>query len=275
MMRITENTETVAAMSNELMASGNWTGLAYFVVTGNGDRDHNEDFFGHAVDADTLTFIVSDGVGGQAGGAAASRLVVNMVRSQAHSLDRDEMLHSYEAIEREMKHRQEGCREYEKMGATIAELRIDLVRQMALWGHFGDTRIYWFRNDEILSVTSDHSVVKSLVAAGLISEQDAINHSKKNVLLGAFGMGADILPEVTEKPVYLAEGDAFLLCTDGLWNYVSDDKFVEALRQSRDVASWVKSLESQLRQAPFDNKDNYTILGVWITSAYDRTIRLR
>jgi serine/threonine protein phosphatase PrpC len=275
MMLITGNMETTPTMNDDPMASGNWTGLVYFVVTGNGDRDHNEDFFGHAVNGDTLTFVVSDGVGGQAGGSAASRLVVDLVRNQALSFDREEMLRGYDAIEQEIRRRQESSREYEKMGATVAELRIDVVRQMALWGHFGDSRVYWFRNKEILSVTNDHSVVKSLVTAGLISELDATNHSKKNILLGAFGITADIAPEVSETPAYLAEGDAFLLCTDGLWNYVPDDQIVKILSQSGDVASWVKALESRVRQAPFSNKDNYTILGVWITSAYDRTIRRR
>ena len=275
MMLTIRNMETTPPMSDEPMVSGDWTGLVYFAVTGKGDRECNEDFFGHAVDADTLTFVVSDGVGGQAGGAAASRLVVDMVRGQAHALDRDEMLRSYETIEGEIRRRQERCPEHKKMGATVAELRIDFVRQLALWGHFGDSRIYWFRNQEILSVTSDHSVVKSLAAAGLISERDAASHAKKNVLLGAFGVATDIAPEVSEKPVYLAEGDAFLLCTDGLWSYVPDAQIVETLKQSRDVASWVKALEAQVRQAPFENKDNYTILGVWITSAYDRTIPLK
>jgi serine/threonine protein phosphatase PrpC len=252
----------------------NWMGISYFAVTGEGGRPYNEDFYGHAAYADTLTFVVSDGIGGHAGGAAAARLVVEMVRTKAHSLDRDEMLRCYEGIEQEICHRQQQDPHCQKMGATIAELRIDPARQMARWGHFGDSRVYWFRDHEIMAVTHDHSVVRSLVAAGLISEQEALTHSKKNILLGAFGVTSDISPEVLEKPVYIADGDAFLLCTDGLWNYLSDDEIKEELNKSSSVEDWVKALEVKIGQVVFDNKDNYTIIGIWITPSSNRTVHM-
>jgi len=160
------------------------------------------------------------------------------------------------------------------MGATIAELRVDPVRQIAIWGHFGDSRVYWIRNNEILSVTQDHSVVKSLVAAGLISERDALTHPKKNILLGAFGVAGDVEPEVLKTPVYLADGDAFLLCTDGVWNCVSDHDILELLRTSLNVEEWVRKLESRVKESPLPDKDNYTAIGVWITPSADRTVQM-
>jgi serine/threonine protein phosphatase PrpC len=259
---------------NDVSTTENWMGISYFAVTGEGGRIHNEDFYGHAAHADTLTFVVSDGIGGHIGGSTASRLVVEMVRQEAHSLDRDEMLRCYRDIEQEMRQCQQQEPQHGKMGATVAELRVNLAKQMARWGHFGDSRVYWFRDREIMAVTHDHSVVRSLVDAGLISEQEASVHSKKNILLGAFGVSSDILPEVLEKPVYLAEGDAFLLCTDGLWNYVSNDEIKETLTQSSSVENWVKALEINVRQVASDNKDNYTIIGIWITPSYSRTIHM-
>ena len=270
----TENTTIWQTTNNEMSAAEGLVDVSYFAVTGEGDRDYNEDFYGHAVSDEMLTFVVSDGVGGQAGGLAASRLVVEMVRQEAHSFDRDEMLRCYEAIKQAMRHCQDQSPDHKKMGATVAELRIDPVRNMALWGHFGDSRVYWFRNNEIMAVTGDHSAVQSLVTAGLISERDASNHSRKNILLGAFGVASDISPAVLEKPVYLADGDAFLLCTDGLWNYLPDDQMVKLLKQSSNVADWVKTLEAHVKQVPCDSKDNYTILGVWITPSHERTIRM-
>jgi serine/threonine protein phosphatase PrpC len=247
-------------------------GVSYHAVTGVGGKVHNEDFHGHAAHDGTLTFVVSDGIGGQAGGSAASRLVVEMIRKEAHSLDRDEMLRCYENIERDLRQRQQQDPQYKKMGATVAELRIDAVKQLARWGHFGDSRVYWFRNNEIVAITNDHSVVRSLVAAGLISQHDALTHPKKNILLGAFGVVAEISPEVLEKPVYLADGDAFLLCTDGLWNYVPDKNIEETLKQSSSVEDWIKALEAQLQAVAFDDKDNYTMVGVWIAQSFDRTV---
>jgi len=249
-------------------------GISYFAITGDGERDCNEDCHGHACHGNTVTFAVSDGIGGQTGGAIASQMVLQMVRQHAQSMDRNDMLQNYQAIEREIRLRQQQHPEYRKMGATVAELRIDPVRQMAIWGHFGDSRIYWIRNGEIMAMTSDHSVVKSLAAAGLISEHEALLHAKKNVLLGAFGMAGDVEPEVLATPVYLADGDAFLLCTDGLWNCIPDRDILALRQASSTVEEWVRQLELQVKSSTLSDKDNYTALGVWVTaSSHDRTVR--
>ena len=248
--------------------------ISYFAITGKGGRAHNEDNYGHSSHKNTVTFIVSDGVGGQAGGSMASEIVVEMIRQRAQSLDRAEMLHVYQAIEQEILTQQQqrlGC---EKMGATVAELRINPAKHMAIWGYLGDSRIYWIRNNEIIKVTRDHSVVKNLVAAGLISERQAQFHPQKNVLLGAFGVAGDVAPEVLEAPVYLADGDAFLLCTDGFWNCASDNDILELLQSSSSVEEWIKKLEAQVEATELDNKDNYTAIGVWITISADQTVQL-
>lgn len=252
----------------------NWMDILYFAVTGKGARVHNEDCYGHSCHENIITFVLSDGVGGQAGGAIASKIVVEMIRRHAKSLNRTEMLHGYKLIEREITNQQQRRPEYKNMGATVAELRIDPARQIATWGHFGDSRIYWIRNHEILAVTGDHSVVKNLVTAGLISEHEALTHPKKNILLGAFGMAGDAAPEVLAKPVYLADGDAFLICTDGLWNCVSDHDILELLRTSSSVEEWIRKLESQTQEAVLDDKDNYTAIGVWVTFSDDRTVQI-
>jgi serine/threonine protein phosphatase PrpC len=262
-------------IKNESTITEGSISISYFAVTGEGDRKYNEDFYGHAANADVLTFVVSDGVGGQMGGEFASHLVVEMIKKEAASFDRNEMLRCYQTIEQEIRQHQAQFAEHKNMGATVAELRIDPVRQMAIWGHFGDSRVYWFRNNQVMAVTADHSVVRSLVAASLISERAALTHSKKNILLGAFGVAADISPEVLDKPVYIIEGDVFLLCTDGFWNFVSNDEMTTILKNSSDVEDWVKTLETKIRQSSSENKDNYTIFGIRITSSDDRTIRLR
>lgn len=248
--------------------------ISYFAVTGKGGREHNEDSYGHSCHEGTITFVVSDGVGGQAGGSMASKTVVEMVRQHAQSLNRTEILNSYQSIEQEILNRQLQYPEYKKMGATVAELRIDTTRHMAIWGHFGDSRIYWIRNGEIIAITSDHSVVKNLVHAGLISEYEAQIHPNKNILLGAFGMAGDAVPEVIENPVYLADGDVFLLCTDGLWNCVSNNDIIKLLQISSNVEEWVKELELRTRHALLDDKDNYTAIGIWITFSSERTIQI-
>jgi serine/threonine protein phosphatase PrpC len=273
MMPTAENMTAMNLANNELNME-NCTDISYYAVTNVGGRSHNEDHYGHSCHENIVTFVVSDGIGGQAGGSIASEIVVEMIRQHAKSLERDEMLLGYQAIGQEILEQQQHS-EYKMMGATVAELRIDFVRQKALWGHFGDSRIYWIRNNEINTVTKDHSVVKSLVDAGLISEREALHHPKKNVLLGAFGMAGDVTPEILEAPVYLANGDAFLLCTDGVWNSVSDQDILELLIISSNVEEWIKKLEAKIKEVSSNEKDNYTAIGVWITPSLEKTIQMK
>jgi len=249
-------------------------GISYFAVSGQGGRERNEDSYGYACHGATMTFAVSDGMGGQAGGAIAADIVLATIGQHARALDRNEMLYSYQTIEQEIRQRQQQQLEYQHMGATVAELRIDSERQLALWGHFGDSRVYWLRDNAIMAVTHDHSVVKTLVAAGLISEREAAVHPKKNVLLGAFGVASDAEPEILAAPVSLADGDAFLLCTDGLWNCIPDHDILALCQASSSVEHWVRQLESRLQAAAVAHQDNYTAIGVWITPFDERTVRL-
>jgi serine/threonine protein phosphatase PrpC len=274
MKLIIENT-TVAPTINHDAPSKNEMEITYYAITGKGGRAYNEDHHGHARHGNTVTFAVSDGIGGQAGGAMASEAVIAMVRRNAMSLDRNEILQNYQAIEQEIRHKQQQHAEYRNMGATIAEIRIDPVRRMAIWAHLGDSRIYWIRNNKIMMVTSDHSVVKSLVIAGLISEQEALQHPKKNILLGAFGVAGDVEPEVLETPVDIVDGDSFLLCTDGLWNCIPDGDILFSCRTASTVEEWVKQLESQVLASALHDKDNYTAIGVRITRSANNNSTVR
>lgn len=271
-MHTTKSMEETEAKMSETAAE-NWLGLSYFSVTGKGDRPYNEDASGHAAVGTLVTFVVSDGVGGQPGGDLASHAVVERIRQDAKALSREQMLSGYRAIEDEIRANQALNPRNVRMGATVAELRLDTARQLALWGHFGDTRVYWFREGGIKSVTQDHSVVMSLVAAGLISETDAASHPKKNVLLGAFGVAGDLEPEVLAEPVCIEDGDAFLLCTDGVWNSVTPCEITETLQLSPSVEHWVRAIEEKVKSSNLEDKDNYTMIAVWVTSSCDRTLQ--
>ena len=116
-------------------------------------------------------------------------------------------------------------------------------------------------------------MVMSLVAAGLISETDAASHPKKNVLLGAFGVAGDLEPEVLAEPVCIEDGDAFLLCTDGVWNSVTPCEITETLQRSPSVEHWVRAIEEKVKSSNLEDKDNYTMIAVWVTSSCDRTLQ--
>lgn len=248
-------------------------GVSYFAVTATGDRSSNEDAYGHARDGDVINFIVSDGVGGARGGMLASRTVVESSRKLPLSINPNDLRERFDATSNLIRHQQALSQENARMGATVAEIRIHCSQQQAVWGHWGDSRIYWFRGSELLETTNDHSVVQSFVNAGLLSASAALTHPKKNVLMGAFGVDCGVGYDVLPKSVYLAQGDAFLLCTDGFWNLVSEKTMLELLEKAVSVESWIKSMVQVIVNSDIENKDNYTAVGVWITSAEEKTVQ--
>jgi len=91
------------------------------------------------------------------------------------------------------------------------------------WAHCGDSRIYHFRGDRLVSRSSDHSYVNEMLRKGYLTPEQAENHPQKNVLLGCLGSEREPTIDYGEA-VPPTAGDIFLLCSDGLWAYFSDDE---------------------------------------------------
>jgi serine/threonine protein phosphatase PrpC len=89
------------------------------------------------------------------------------------------------------------------------------------WAHCGDSRMYWFRGERLQFRTTDHSYVESLVAAGRMTAEQALVHPYHNILTST--LGASEAPSIEHGETGdLQAGDAFVLCSDGLWGYFSD-----------------------------------------------------
>ncbi|QIL79704.1 serine/threonine-protein phosphatase [Diaphorobacter sp. HDW4A] len=246
--------------------------LSHYSRSHQGDRTYNEDAYCHAREGEIISFAVADGMGGAAGGMHAAALAMAAVRKNPLTFDPDEFSHQIVAISDTIKREQSQNPELSKMCTTIAELRIDTYSQRAIWAHWGDSRIYWFRSDELLTMTEDHSVVQSLVSAGLMTEEDAANYPKRNVLLGAAGASSEVGPSVLDAPVALADGDAFLICTDGVWSILNTAFIEESLVRAVSVQDWINALMEEVERTGSGANDNFTATGVWITADCEKTI---
>ncbi|QNP49106.1 PP2C family protein-serine/threonine phosphatase [Diaphorobacter aerolatus] len=249
--------------------------LTHYTLSNQGDRNYNEDAYCHAHDRGIVSFAVADGMGGTSGGRHAAALAVSTIRQSELSLDPNEMSRQFLAISTAIKREQIAHPEMSNMCTTIAELRIDTYSQQAIWAHWGDTRIYWFRNNELVTMTEDHSVVQSLVSAGLLSEEDAANYPKRNVLLGAAGANSEVEPSVLPSAVTVTDGDAFLICTDGVWSMVNTSFIERTLSQAVSVQDWIDEIMKQVALVGSGSNDNFTATGVWITAGSEKTIAMR
>jgi len=110
------------------------------------------------------------------------------------------------------------------MGTTFSAMIIADMK--AFIAHVGDSRVYLIRKSKIKKITTDHSFVEKLVEEGRISPEEAREHPQKNVLYMSLGARGNLSPEILND-IILEDGDALIMCSDGLSNMVTDENLMK------------------------------------------------
>ena len=171
-------------------------------------------------------FVVADGMGGHAGGDVASAIAIKRIietdrlytsANDAEFALRAALLAANSLLaETVFEHG-----ELTGMGTTVSGmLRVD--NQVAI-AHIGDSRIYLFRDGKLQQVSNDHTFVQRLVDSGRITPEEAAVHPRRSVLMRVLG-DVDASPEIDTTVMETRPGDRWLICSDGLSSYVSDEK---------------------------------------------------
>lgn len=247
--------------------------LELAIMSRQGGRDYNEDACGHWHSGTQLCCVVADGAGGHGGGDIASRLAVKYLIERCAGLPtvtpQDVAGLIVDTNHEILRNSIQGTVQQD-MHTTVVALFVDLARGRACWGHSGDSRLYLFRGGEKAARTRDHSLVQSLVDAGMLAPEGMRTHPQRSELLSALGTQDDELQVgVSEAEWPIQAGDVFLMCTDGLWEYVEDDDLLASLAQAGDPNSWLAALEALvLRNAAHKPRhDNFSALTVWIRAS--------
>lgn len=239
--------------------------LAISVLSEPGGRSVNEDAYAVWSAGGACFCILSDGAGGHAGGAVASALAVESMLDCFHRTPAATPAVLAAALKQAnvaLAARRLQAPELADMCATVLVLAVDTVNATACWAHLGDTRLYCFRGQRILVQTRDHSVVQDMVEAGYLAPGDLRTAPGRNVLLGALGDAANFEPRIQVTPFALHDGDVFLLCTDGLWQYVDEAHMETLLRSAASPADWLRGLEDEVLRHAQARHDNYSALVV-------------
>jgi len=236
-----------------------------------GGRKYNEDACGHWHSERHLCCVLADGAGGHGGGDVASRVAVQELIgrfSQAPATDAAALALLLRAANEALIGQRVPGTASADMHSTVVCLVIDYVGHRVHWAHVGDSRLYWFRGGHLHGRTRDHSLVQSLVDAGMIADGDVRAHPKRSELRSALGLADDQL-EVSsaDGDDVVNSGDVFLLCTDGLWEYVEDDVLERTLEAAKTPREWLDALAAEVLRATShkSSHDNYTALVVWAT----------
>ena len=189
-----------------------------------GVREHNEDF----AFAGNNLIAVADGVGGNVFGEVASEIVTTSIGYLDDRIYKfapeEELREAAEYANFRLQVAIEKNRELFGMATTLTALRLDGSSIVVL--NIGDSRAYGVRGGAWLRVTRDDSYVQELVDAGHLTDDEALHHPQRSIVLQALSGGA-FTPTVEVRDV--AAGDRYLVCTDGLTDYVAEPAIGEIL----------------------------------------------
>ncbi len=232
-----------------------------------GERSGNQDAIGYHLDDHSACFVVSDGVGGNAGGELAARIAVDTALNtfvDNPSVAQEDIQHAVKRANDAILAKQRELADQSRMSATIVSLFVDRASGQACWAHVGDSRLYWFRRGALMQRTEDHSLSERSGEAAIGSGANGGERLvKTNLLYRALGARATAETTVS-TPQRLADGDAFLLCTDGLWQLISQQVMERSLQLAASAEEWLALLRRAAEAKADDARDNYSALAVWV-----------
>lgn len=211
-------------------------------------------------------YIVADGVGGNNSGEVASRTAVENIAGYVNDNDiranstPEEifgfMTGAIACANTAIYSMGTGQLKYKGMATTV--VLAYLYHGEAYIANLGDSRAYVYRDGGIRRITKDHTYVNELIDKGVITEDEAEVHKQKNVITRALGAEPDVQPDFYKLP--LNTGDVLLLCTDGLYGEVGEERMAQILSLEKNMNDTCADLVDAALQS--GGRDNITVVCV-------------
>ena len=236
-----------------------------------GDRLYQQDqveILAHPRVSGCLLAIVADGMGGKSGGRKAADQVVLTARQifDRYVPNKDDAVLTLQQLVQEahLMIKLTAIAFEEEPHSTLAAFVIDPNRSASIV-HAGDSRVYHFRNSEMLHRTQDHSFVQRLINEGQLTEEEANTHPQSNLLTGCLGTQQDP-PTSIHQIDNLEVGDCLLACSDGLWHYFTPRE-LGAIVHTLAPREAAEMLVSKARHRARGGGDNLSLALVRIEAA--------
>lgn len=196
-------------------------------------RETNQDRVAYKkINEDELLCVLCDGMGGHKAGEVAAQMTCDYIMD--HFEEHEELLSANDIkmwftnliMEANNAVYAKGSEneEYNGMGTTVVVAYLKGAQMYV--SHVGDSRAYIFKNNVLTQLTVDDTLVNALLKGGYITEKQAIDHPQKNVLIQAVGVTDLLKVSFCELP---ADYEAFMMCSDGLYNSLSNEQMIEIL----------------------------------------------
>jgi serine/threonine protein phosphatase PrpC len=231
-----------------------------------GDRKINQDRFISIEAEGSILLGLADGMGGHPKGEVAAQILIDTCKSFFNRTNKP--IHSpKEFLHRLLQKAHENVTAFgldhdppikPRTTAVVALIQEGVAR----WAHAGDSRLYLFRNGRALHRTVDHSYVQHLEDHGLISPNKTDTHPQRNYVTRCLG-GNIVSPEITvNRAVRLRDGDAIMLCSDGLWSKIDEINMAKLFNSN---APLIQTVEGIVRDAAINaspHSDNVTSIAL-------------
>ncbi|GCE09062.1 protein phosphatase [Dictyobacter aurantiacus] len=223
-------------------------------------RQHNEDSVAYIIPKDQqllehkgALFIVADGMGGHAAGEVASEIAVDSVCTLYYQdADADvpaSLIRAIRYANATIYQRATENAQHSGMGTTcvVAVLR----GNVAYIANVGDSRAYLVRHGQVRQISQDHSWVAEQVRLGQMTEEEAQMHSMRNIITRSLGPFPEVEVDIFVEQV--EEGDALVLCSDGLCGMINDQELTSIVEQFGPQESVYRLVEYANAQGGIDN----------------------
>lgn len=204
--------------------------------------------------------VLADGMGGRSGGALAAENVILTSRRRFGEYGRGESSEAFFHSLVDEVHtvlRLTSVTSGLEPHSTFASVLVQPDR--VDWCHVGDSRIYHIRERKLLHCTSDHTYMQELINTGKMSAERARLHPSANTLVNALGSHRQPVPTLGSLPDAPRDGDTFLLCSDGLWNYFHAGEIV-LIVDSMPLREAAQTLIARARQRARGHGDNCSLI---------------
>ncbi|MES2013422.1 MAG: protein phosphatase 2C domain-containing protein [Pseudomonadota bacterium] len=230
-----------------------------------GPRPYNQDRLAYSYSKDALLLVVADGMGGHKHGEVAAQLAVTAMTDAFQRLAVPTLASPAKFLTDHIQQIHDTIDQYAQEHDMLEAPRTTIVaavvqRGMLYCAHVGDSRLYHYRDGHLLFRTEDHSVVQSLYNKGMISKDDMTTHPYRHKISNC--LGGDVPPKIDlADRQELVEGDTILLCTDGVWGAVADNKIKHVL-SSPSIADGITTLLNLAETVSQQEGDNMSAIGL-------------